>query len=88
MSLTHKQPDSVIETIAYCNEFAGCISQWNFITLRVQYTTLDYSQQLYNTRPNSTSPLTQLDSSLEKLSPVYHTAVSIVMLPFSVVLLQ
>jgi hypothetical protein len=25
-----------------------------------QYTTVDYSQQLYNTRPNSTSSLTQL----------------------------
>jgi hypothetical protein len=35
-------------------------SRWNFITLTVQYTTLDYSQQLYNTRPNSISPLTQL----------------------------
>jgi hypothetical protein len=23
------------------------ISQWNFITLRVQYTTLDYSPQLF-----------------------------------------
>jgi hypothetical protein len=30
----------------YCNKFAGSISQWKFITLRVQYTTLDYSSQL------------------------------------------
>jgi hypothetical protein len=40
----------------YCNEFAGSISRWNFITLKsskVQYTTLDYSSQLFynsNTR--------------------------------------
>jgi hypothetical protein len=31
----------------YCNEFAGSISRWNFITLTVQYTTLDYSSQLF-----------------------------------------
>jgi hypothetical protein len=31
----------------YCNEFAGSISQWKFITLKIQYTTLDYSQQLF-----------------------------------------
>jgi hypothetical protein len=31
----------------YCNEFAGSISQWKFITLSVQYTTLDYSSQLF-----------------------------------------
>jgi hypothetical protein len=30
----------------YCNKFAGSISQWKFITLTVQYTTLDYSSQL------------------------------------------
>jgi hypothetical protein len=44
----------------YCNVLVGSISQWNFIALRIQYTTVDYSQQLYNTRPNSTSSLTQL----------------------------
>jgi hypothetical protein len=31
----------------YCNKFAGSISRWKFITLRVQYTTLDYSSQLF-----------------------------------------
>jgi hypothetical protein len=31
----------------YCNEFAGSISQWKFITLKVQYTTPDYSPQLF-----------------------------------------
>jgi hypothetical protein len=39
------------------------ISQWNFITLRVQYTTLDYSPQLFyssNTRATSTGSLIQL----------------------------
>jgi hypothetical protein len=46
--------------VLYCNIFVGSISQWNFITLKIQYTTLDYSQQLYNARPNSTSSLTQL----------------------------
>jgi hypothetical protein len=37
----------------YCNKFAVSISQWKFITLTVQYTTLDYSSQLFlksNTR--------------------------------------
>jgi hypothetical protein len=31
----------------YCKEFAGSISQWKFTTLTVQYTTLDYSSQLF-----------------------------------------
>jgi hypothetical protein len=31
----------------YCNEFAGFYSQWKFITLNAQYTTLDYSSQLF-----------------------------------------
>jgi hypothetical protein len=41
----------------YCNKFAGSISRWKFITLQVQYTTLDYSSQLFynsNTRITST----------------------------------
>jgi hypothetical protein len=47
----------------YCNKFAGSVSRWKFITLKVQYTTLDYSSQLFynsNTRITSTSSLTQL----------------------------
>jgi hypothetical protein len=36
-----------IQAYLYCNEFAGSISQWKFITLAVQYTTLDYSSQLF-----------------------------------------
>jgi hypothetical protein len=35
------------ETRKYCNVFVGSISQWNFITLKVQYTTVNYSQQLF-----------------------------------------
>jgi hypothetical protein len=31
----------------YCNKFAGSVSQWKFTTLTVQYTTLDYSSQLF-----------------------------------------
>jgi hypothetical protein len=27
----------------YCNEFVGSISQWKFITLKAQYTTVDYN---------------------------------------------
>jgi hypothetical protein len=34
-------------TRIYCNKFAGSISQWKFITLKVQYTTLDYSPQFF-----------------------------------------
>jgi hypothetical protein len=48
---------------AYCNEFAGSISQWKFITLRIQYTIVNYSRQRFynsNTRITSTSSLTQL----------------------------
>jgi hypothetical protein len=33
--------------VRYCNEFAGSILQWKFITLKVQYTTLDYSPQFF-----------------------------------------
>jgi hypothetical protein len=28
----------------YCNVLVGSISRWNFIALKVQYTTLDYIQ--------------------------------------------
>jgi hypothetical protein len=28
----------------YCNEFAGSISRWKFITLKIQYTTVNYNQ--------------------------------------------
>jgi hypothetical protein len=35
------------EIYIYCNKFAGSISQWKFTTLTVQYTTLDYSSQLF-----------------------------------------
>jgi hypothetical protein len=34
------------EFLGYCNKFAGSISQWKFITLKAQYTTVDYSSQL------------------------------------------
>jgi hypothetical protein len=57
----------------YCRILVGSISQWNFIALKIQYTTVDYSQQLYNTRPNSTSSLTQLPKFIRK---------SLVMFPF------
>jgi hypothetical protein len=29
----------------YCNKFAGSISRWKFITLKAQYTTVEYSSQ-------------------------------------------
>jgi hypothetical protein len=31
----------------YCNKFAGFYSQWKFITLKTQYTTVDHSSQLF-----------------------------------------
>jgi hypothetical protein len=30
-----------------CNVLVGSISQWNFIALKFQYTTVNYSQQLF-----------------------------------------
>jgi exonuclease III len=33
--------------LLYCNEFAGSISRWNFITLKNQYTTVDCSSQRF-----------------------------------------
>jgi hypothetical protein len=30
--------------LLYCNEFAGSISQWKFITFKIQYTTVNYNQ--------------------------------------------
>jgi hypothetical protein len=52
----------------YCNEFAGSISRWNFITLKIQYTTINYNTS--NTRPTSAHPIssrsrTELPSSVE-----------------------
>jgi hypothetical protein len=46
--------------ITYCNKFAGSISGWKFITLTVQYTTVDYRSQLLlssNTSITSTGSL-------------------------------
>jgi hypothetical protein len=31
----------------YIVTYSGSISQWKFITLRIQYTTLDYGSQLF-----------------------------------------
>jgi hypothetical protein len=37
--------DSISQNmLKYCNEFAGSISQWKFITLKTQYTTDNYNQ--------------------------------------------
>jgi hypothetical protein len=47
----------------YCNEFAGSISRWKFITLKILYTIVNYNPQRFynsNTRITSTSSLTQL----------------------------
>jgi hypothetical protein len=33
--------------LTYCNKFAGSISQWKFVTLKVQYTTVKHSPQLF-----------------------------------------
>jgi hypothetical protein len=49
----------------YCNVFVGYISRWNFITLKIQYTIVNYSPQRFqnsNTRTTSTSSLTQLQN--------------------------
>jgi hypothetical protein len=32
---------------SYCNKFAGSVSQWMFNALKNQYTTVDYSSQLF-----------------------------------------
>jgi hypothetical protein len=66
----------------YCNVLVGSISQWNFITLKIQYTTINYNTS--NTRPTSARPIysrsrTQLPSSVK----ISHIAVSIVMFPFT-----
>jgi hypothetical protein len=40
--------DSVVDwSCMYCNKFASSISQWKFITLKVRYTTVEYSSQLF-----------------------------------------
>jgi hypothetical protein len=44
----------------YCNEFAGSVSQWKFITLKVQYTTINYNTS--NTRPTSARPISSRSS--------------------------
>jgi hypothetical protein len=47
----HCRLQQIIPT--YCNKFAGSISQWKFITLKAQYTTVEYSSQHFwdsNTR--------------------------------------
>jgi hypothetical protein len=31
--------------VYYCNKFAGSVSQWKFITLKAQYTTVEYNSQ-------------------------------------------
>jgi hypothetical protein len=41
---------------AYCNVLVGSISQWSFIALKIQYTTVNYNTS--NTRMTSTGSLT------------------------------
>jgi hypothetical protein len=65
------------DTETYCNVLVGSISQWNFIAFKVQYKTVDYSRQLYNTRPNSTSSLNTTHNFIRSLS-IYHNAITIV----------
>jgi hypothetical protein len=53
--------------IYICNVLVGSISRWNFITLKIQYTTINYNTS--NTRPTSARPIssrsrTQLPSSV------------------------
>jgi hypothetical protein len=42
---THKHIYIYIYIYIYCNKFAVSISQWKFITLKAQYTTVEYSSQ-------------------------------------------
>jgi hypothetical protein len=42
-----QNPDSEKLKVIYCNKFAGFYSQWKFITLKTQYTTVDHSSQLF-----------------------------------------
>jgi hypothetical protein len=58
--------------LLYCNKFAGSISRWKFITLRVQYTTLDYSSQPASTRPTCLLSRTQLLVYFKTLSYLSH----------------
>jgi hypothetical protein len=37
----------IVTKYLYCNKFAGFYSQWKFITLKTQYTTVDHSSQLF-----------------------------------------
>jgi hypothetical protein len=80
-----------------CNVFAGSFSRWNFITLRIQYTTVNYNQRIltHGTYPGSviqlltatlkTRPTTSAFSTelgLHLENLFYLTRVSTVMLPF------
>jgi hypothetical protein len=54
-----------------CNFLVGSISQWKFITLKVQFTTLDYSSQLFqnsNTSAISTGSRAQLTNYTPKVN--------------------
>jgi hypothetical protein len=33
--------------LSYCNVLAGSISQWNFITLKIQYTIVNHNPQRF-----------------------------------------
>jgi hypothetical protein len=45
--IVHTQTHTHTHTYIYCNKFAGSISRWKFITLRIQYTIVNYNQQRF-----------------------------------------
>jgi hypothetical protein len=51
--------------ISYCNVLIGSISRWNFIALKVQYTTVKHSQRLfYNSNTHTTDSQITMDASV------------------------
>jgi hypothetical protein len=65
----------------YCNVLVGSISQWNFIALKVQYTTVDYKSS--NNGCVLSILIPQLNCSLQSKSlPYIPHAISIVTSPF------
>jgi hypothetical protein len=40
-------PSEYCNTCKYCNEFAGSISRWTFITPKIQYTIVNYNPQRF-----------------------------------------
>jgi hypothetical protein len=70
--------------IMYCNDLVGSISQWKFITLKIQHTTANYKQsaiKLSSVHLASTFTVSRGDEGTEAGGPLHAPALTVSRFP-------